>query len=72
MAEQGVSVTCEGGLDLVGTTHTLFRTPGVATKLENYESSIHVDIEELMDILSLVQINLMVLILILKVYFITH
>ena len=29
MAEQGVSVTCEGGLDLVGTTHTLFRTPGV-------------------------------------------
>ena len=41
MAEQGVSVTCEGGLDLVGTTHTLFRTPGVATKLENYESSIH-------------------------------
>ncbi len=41
MAEQGVSVTCEGGLDLVGTTHTLFRTPGIATKLENYESSIH-------------------------------
>ena len=41
MAEQGVSVTGEGGLDLVGTTHTLFRTPGVATKLENYESSIH-------------------------------
>ena len=41
MAEQGVSVTCEGGLDLVGTTHTLFRTPGVATTLENYESSIH-------------------------------
>src|SRR5210317_930686 len=41
MAEQGVSVTCEGGLDLVGTTHTLFRTPGVATVLENYESSIH-------------------------------
>ena len=37
----GVSVTCEGGLDLVGTTHTLFRTPGVATTLENYESSIH-------------------------------
>ena len=41
MAEQGVSVTCEGGLDLVGTTHSLFRTPGVATTLENYESSIH-------------------------------
>lgn len=41
MAEQGVSITCEGGLDLVGTTHTLFRTPGVATVLENYESSIH-------------------------------
>ena len=33
MAEQGVSVVCEGGLDKVGTTHTLFRTPGVATEL---------------------------------------
>jgi hypothetical protein len=41
MPEQGVSVTCEGGLDLVGTTHNLFRTPGVATALKNYESSIH-------------------------------
>jgi|TARA_R110002110_G_scaffold330095_3_gene541437 hypothetical protein len=41
MAEQGVSVICEGGLDLVGTTHTLFRTPGVATELQNFESSIH-------------------------------
>jgi len=41
MAEQGVSVICEGGLDLVGSTHTLFRTPGVATELQNFESSIH-------------------------------
>ena len=41
MAEQGVSVICEGGLDKVGTTHTLFRTPGVATQLQNFESSIH-------------------------------
>ena len=41
MAEQGVSVICEGGLDKVGTTHTLFRTPGVATILQNFESSIH-------------------------------
>ena len=41
MAEQGVSVICEGGLDKVGTTHTLFRTPGVATELQNFESSIH-------------------------------
>ena len=41
MAEQGVSVVCEGGLDKVGTTHTLFRTPGVATQLQNFESSIH-------------------------------
>jgi hypothetical protein len=41
MAEQGVSVICEGGLDLVGATHTLFRTPGVATELQNFESSIH-------------------------------
>lgn len=41
MAEQGVSVICEGGLDLVGATHTLFRSPGVATELQNFESSIH-------------------------------
>jgi len=41
MAEQGVSVICEGGLDKVGTTHTLFRTPGIATQLQNFESSIH-------------------------------
>jgi len=41
MAEQGVSVICEGGLDKVGTTHTLFRTPGVATQLQNFESSIY-------------------------------
>ena len=31
----------EGGLDKVGTTHTLFRSPGVATVLQNFESSIH-------------------------------
>ena len=42
---QGVSVTCEGGLDLVGTTHSLFRTPGVATT-ENYESLSMEDTEE--------------------------
>ena len=46
MAEQGVSVTCEGGLDLVGTTHSLFRTPGVATTLKTMNLLSMEDIEE--------------------------
>ena len=30
MAEQGISINCEGGLDLVSSTSLVFRTPGVA------------------------------------------
>ena len=41
MAEQGISINCEGGLDLVSSTSLLFRTPGVAQSLNNFESSIH-------------------------------
>ena len=41
MAEQGISINCEGGLDLVSSTSLLFRTPGVAQRLNNFESSIH-------------------------------
>ena len=41
MAEQGISINCEGGLDLVSSTALLFRTPGVAQRLNNFESSIH-------------------------------
>ena len=68
MAEQGVSVTCEGGLDLVGTTHTLFRTPGVATTLENYESSIHGGYRRINGFLSLVLTLQIILQQILKVF----
>ena len=41
MAEQGISINCEGVLDLVSSTALLFRTPGVAQRLNNFESSIH-------------------------------
>ena len=41
MAEQGISINCEGGVDLVSSTSLLFRTPGVAQRLNNFESSIH-------------------------------
>ena len=39
MPTQGASITVQGGLDLVSSSHALFRTPGVATKLQNFESS---------------------------------
>ena len=39
MATQGASITVQGGLDLVSSSHALFRTPGAATILQNFESS---------------------------------
>ena len=33
---QGASITVQGGLDLVSSSHALFRTPGAATKLQNF------------------------------------
>ena len=39
MPTQGASITVQGGLDLVSSSHALFRTPGAATKLQNFESS---------------------------------
>ena len=42
MPTQGASITVQGGLDLVSSSHALFRTPGAATKLQNFESaSVH-------------------------------
>ena len=39
MPTQGASITVAGGLDLVSSSHALFRTPGAATVLQNFESS---------------------------------
>jgi hypothetical protein len=39
MPTQGASITVQGGLDLISSSHALFRTPGAATKLINFESS---------------------------------
>tara|TARA_R110000744_G_scaffold54443_2_gene115570 strand:- start:1333 stop:3126 length:1794 start_codon:yes stop_codon:yes gene_type:complete len=39
MPTQGASITIQGGLDLVSSSHALFRTPGAATVLQNFESS---------------------------------
>ena len=39
MPTQGASITVQGGLDLISSSHALFRTPGAATKLLNFESS---------------------------------
>ena len=39
MPTQGASITVQGGLDLVSSSHALFRTPGAATVLRNFESS---------------------------------
>tara|TARA_R110002050_G_scaffold14574_1_gene45779 strand:- start:613 stop:2418 length:1806 start_codon:yes stop_codon:yes gene_type:complete len=39
MPTQGASITVQGGLDLVSSSHALFRTPGAATVLQNFESS---------------------------------
>ena len=39
MPTQGASITVQGGLDLVSSSHALFKTPGAATVLQNFESS---------------------------------
>jgi len=39
MPTQGASITVAGGLDLVSSAHALFRTPGAATILQNFESA---------------------------------
>jgi hypothetical protein len=39
MPTQGASITVQGGLDLISRSHALFRTPGAATVLQNFESS---------------------------------
>jgi hypothetical protein len=39
MPTQGASITVQGGLDLISSSHALFRNPGAATKLQNFESS---------------------------------
>ena len=39
MPTQGASITVQGGLDLVSSSHALFRTPGATTKLQNFESA---------------------------------
>ena len=39
MPTQGASITVQGGLDLISSSHALFRTPGAATVLKNFESS---------------------------------
>jgi len=39
--EQGVSVSIGGGLDKTSSSFDLFKTPGAATRLKNFEASIH-------------------------------
>ena len=39
MPTQGASITVQGGLDLISSSHALFKSPGAATKLQNFESS---------------------------------
>jgi len=39
MPTQGASITVQGGLDLISSSHALFRSPGAATKLQNFESA---------------------------------
>ena len=39
--EQGVSVSISGGLDKTSSSFDLFKTPGAATRLKNFEASIH-------------------------------
>jgi len=46
MPTQGASITVAGGLDLVSSSHALFRTPGAATILENLNQLQQVAIEE--------------------------
>ena len=39
--EQGVSISISGGLDKTSSSFDLFKTPGVATRLKNFEASLH-------------------------------
>jgi hypothetical protein len=39
--EQGLSITVGGGLDRTAASFDLFKTPGAATRLKNFESSIY-------------------------------
>jgi len=39
--EQGVSISIGGGLDKTSSSYELFKTPGSATRLKNFEASIH-------------------------------
>ena len=38
--EQGVSISIGGGLDKTSSSYELFKTPGVATRLKNFEASV--------------------------------
>jgi hypothetical protein len=39
--EQGIAVSVSGGLDKTSSSYELFKAPGAATRLKNFESSIH-------------------------------
>ena len=39
--EQGVAISIAGGLDKTSSSFDLFKTPGAATRLKNFEASIH-------------------------------
>lgn len=39
--EQGVAISIGGGLDKTSSSFDLFKTPGAATRLKNFEASIH-------------------------------
>jgi len=40
-AEQGIAVSIGGGLDKTSSSFDMFKTPGAATRLKNFEASIH-------------------------------
>jgi len=40
-AEQGIAVSLGGGLDKTSSSFDMFKTPGAATRLKNFEASIH-------------------------------
>jgi len=40
-AEQGIAISVGGGLDKTSSSFDLFKTPGAATRLKNFESSIY-------------------------------
>ena len=37
--EQGIAISLGGGLDKTSSSYELFKTPGVATRLKNFEAS---------------------------------